>query len=197
MQIRTTSRWSLVAAAACAMSLLWPPPGVAQTVSGHARAVQATTAAPGGITTTMLADTGSLGGPSDAREASQLTGTIPALLSGEALHAATIGWDDQVSSEASVADFSITVGGNTISAELAMARIIAARGSGKSRSSSVKGLTINGVAVDVSGHANQTLTIPGGAIVINEQAGTVVNAIHIVIDGVADVVIASASASAQ
>ena len=197
MQIRKTSRWSLVASAACAMTLLWPSPGAAQTVAGHARAVQATTASPGGMTTTMLADTGSLGGPTDARESSELSGSIPALLSGEALHAATMGWDDQVSSEASVTDFSVTVGGNTITAELALARVTAAKGSARTRTSIVEGLTINGTAVEISGRANQTITIPGGTLVINEQTGDVVNALHIVIDGQADVVIASASASAQ
>jgi hypothetical protein len=194
MRIRKTSRWSLTAAAICAMGLLWPAPGAAQTVTGHARAVQATTASSGSVT---LADTGTLGGPTDAREASQDTGSIPAVLNGEALHAATIGWDDQVSSEASVTDFSVTVGGNTITAELALARVIAARGSARTRTSIVQGLTINGAAVAVTDRANQSITIPGGTLVINEQAGSVVNALHIVINGEADVVIASASASAQ
>lgn len=194
MQIRKTSRWSLVAAAACAMSLLWPSPGAAQTVAGHARAVQATTASSGSVT---LADTGTLGGPTDAREASQQTGSIEALLSGETLHATTIGWDDQVSSEASMGDFVVTVAGSTITGEFALARVIAAKGSARARTSSVKGLAINGVAIDVTGRANQIITIPGGTIVINEQTGDVVNALHIIIDGEADVVIASASANAQ
>lgn len=194
MQIRKTSRWSLVAAAACAMSLLWPSLGAAQTVAGHARAVQATTASSGSVT---LADTGTLGGPTDAREASQQTGSIEALLSGETLHATTIGWDDQVSSEASMGDFVVTVAGSTITGEFALARVIAAKGSARARTSSVKGLAINGVAIDVTGRANQIITIPGGTIVINEQTGDVVNALHIIIDGEADVVIASASANAQ
>lgn len=194
MRIRQTSRWSLVAAATCAMGLLWPPPGAAQTVTGHARAVQAATASSG---MTTLADTGTLGGPTDAREASQLTGSIPAVLSGETLHATTIGWDDQVSSEASISQLSVTVGGNTITAEFALARVIVAKGATRVRTSSVTGLTINGAAANVSGQANQSITIPGGTIVINEQMGTVVNALHIIIDGEADLVIASASAGAQ
>ena len=195
MRIRRGSRWSLVAAAACAMGLLWPAPGAAQTVTGHARAVQATTASPGGITTTMLADTGSLGGPTDARESSAIEASIPSLLSGKALHATTIGWSDQVSSEASIAGLAMTIDGNTISADFVQARAI----SGKRSNVAVhiNGLTVNGVATDVSGSPNQTITIPDGIIIINEQTGSVVNALHVIIDGVADVVIASASANAQ
>jgi len=195
MQIRKTSRWSLVANAAVAMGLLWPSPAAAQTVAGHARAVQATTASSGSVT---LADTGTLGGPTDAREASQQTGSVAALLSGETLHAATIGWDDQASSEASISNVSVTVGGNTITAEFALARVIVgARGNTRVRTSTVEGLTINGAAVNVSGQPNQSMSIPGGTLVINEQTGSVVNALHIVINGEADVVLASASASVQ
>ena len=197
MHTRLISPLSL-AVAACAASLFLPAPGGAQTVSGQARAVQATVASSGGITTSTLADTGTLGGPTDARDASQPTGSIPALVSAETLHATTIGWDDQVASEASMAQLTITAAGNSISAEFVQARVIGARiASRSSRTSSVKGLTINGVEVDVTGRANQTVTIPGGWIVINEQTATAVNALHIVIDGEADVLIASVSASAQ
>jgi hypothetical protein len=197
MRNAIASRWRLAAIAAGAMALSWPVAGAAQTVAGHARAVQATIASPLGITITTLADTGTLGGPTDARDASQLTGSIPALLSAEALHATTIGWDDQVASEASMGGLSITIAGNSITADFVQARVTAAQGAARHRASSVDGLTINGVAVDVTGGPNQTITIPGGAIVINEQAGDAVNALRIVIDGAADVVIASASASAQ
>jgi hypothetical protein len=197
MRTAIVSSWRLAAMAAGAMALFWPATGAAQTVSGQARAVQATVASPLGIRTTTLADTGTLGGPTDARDASQLTGSIPALLNAEALHATTIGWDDQVASEASMGGLSITIAGNSITAEFVQARVLAAQGAASSRASIVTGLTINGVPVDVSGDANQMMSIPGGAIVINEHAGETVNAIHIVIDGTADVVVASASARAQ
>lgn len=59
-------------------------------------------------------------------------------------------------------------------------------------------LSINGVPVAVTGNPNQTIPIPGGQLVINEQrtssAGTTVNAIHATVFGVADVVVASATA---
>ena len=190
------SRWKTAAFAAGLAALLWQLPGSAQTVAGSARAVQATVASSTGATTTMLADTGTLGGSTDAREASAIEGSIPSLLSGRALHATTIGWSDQVSSEASIAGLAMTVDGNTISADFVQARAIAA-GRRSHIAVNIDGLTVNGNAIAVSGTANQTITIPDGIIIINEQTGSVVNALHVVIDGVADVVIASASASAQ
>jgi hypothetical protein len=162
-------------------------------VSGSARAVQATITGSG---TTTLADTGTLGGATDAREASAPAGSIGSMLSGQTLHATTIGWSDQVSSEASLAALSMTVGGNTITADFVQARAISA-GRRSSAATNVKGLTVNGSAIDVSDSPNQTITIAGGTLVINEQVGSVVNALHIIIDGQADVVIASANARAQ
>ena len=62
-------------------------------------------------------------------------------------------------------------------------------------------LAINGVAVQVTGAPNQRIPIPGGQLVLNEQrtssAGTTVNAIHATVFGVADVVVASATAGIQ
>ena len=191
---RTTSAWSLVAIAACAIGLL-PADSNAQNVSGQARAVQATVASPFGITTSILADTGTLSGPTDARDASQLTGSIGSLLSAETLHATAIGWPDQAASEASMAGLALTIAGNTISAGFVQARAVA--GANGFRTATIDELTINGVPIDVSGAPNQTISIPGGSIVINEQQPGVVNALHIAINGVADVVIASARANAQ
>lgn len=201
MQHTIRSRWSLVAVAACVAGLLAPASGSAQTVTGQARAVQATVASPFGISTTTLADTGTLGGATDAREASQLAGSIPSLLSGEALHATTIGWPDQVASEASMAGLALTIAGNTISADFVSARASSVAGEPGTGGVTISGLSINGLAIDVSGSPNQEVTIPAGRIVINEQqtssAGTVVTALHVIIDGMADVVIASVTASAQ
>jgi hypothetical protein len=180
---------------------MWTVPGSAQTVTGHAHAVQATVASPLGISTTRLGDTGTLGSATDAREASATTGSIPSLLSGEALHATTIGWADQVASEASMAGLTLTIAGNTISADFLQARATSVSGAPGTGAVNIDGLTINGIAIEVSGSPNQQVTIPAGMIVINEQTqssgGTMVNALHIVIDGMADVVIASATASAQ
>ncbi len=175
--------------------LVWPTASRAQTVTGQARAVQATVLGQ----TTVLADTGTLAGPSDARDASQLTGSVPSVLTGEVLHAVTIGGPDQVDSEASLAGLGLTVGATTVSADFVIARASAALGAAASGSSDISNLTINGLPIVVTGQANQTISIPGGQVVINEQtitpSGTAVtNALHVTVNGVADVVIATATA---
>jgi hypothetical protein len=199
MHRTSISRWSAAAVATGVAAFLSQAPGNAQAVTGNAHAVQATVASPTGVETTRLADTGTLGGATDAREASAPTGSIASLLSGETLHATTIGWQDQVSSEASIAGLALTIDANTISADFVQARVMAGRRG--SAAVNISGLTVNGIAIDVTGNPNQQVPISGGTIVINEQtttsAGTVVNALHIVVNGRADVIIASATANAQ
>jgi hypothetical protein len=174
--------------------LAWPTSSEAQTVTGQASAVQATVLG----MTTALADTGTLADTSDARDASQPTGSVPSLLTGEALHATTIGWPDQVASEASLGSLAMTVGGNGISADFVMARAFAMLGAAGTGMSNIGGLSINGIPIFPTGDPNQTIDIIGGRVVINEQVSsagtTVVNALHVVVYGVSDVVIGSAKA---
>lgn len=164
------------------------------TIVGNAKAVQATAFG----NTTVLADTGTLGGTSDAREASQVTGGVPSVLAGEVLHAVTIGWPDQVASEASIANLGLTVAGTTISADLVIARALAATGGAAMGNSGIDNLSVNGIPVYVTGEPNQTVWIPGGQVIVNEQktssTGILVNALRVVVTGVADIVIASATA---
>jgi hypothetical protein len=187
--------------AGVAAALAWPSAAASQTISGQARVVQTTTVNPLGITTTTLADTGTLGDSSDIRQSSQLSGNVPGLLSGGVLHATAIGYPDEVHAEASLANLALTVGGNTIGADFVMARAIAAQSTGSSGVVSISGLSVNGLYIGVTGLPNQTVGIPGGQIVINEQqqspGRTAVNALHIVITGVADVTIGSATAGVQ
>src|SRR5882672_1987287 len=171
--------------------------GTTQTVTGIASAVQATTSL-GTITT--LASTGTLSGLTDAREASQLAGNVPALLSAETLHETAIGLSDRVASQASLGNLVLGVGGISIGADAVLAQAEAAAGS--ATGSSVLGnLMLDGVPVDVSGAPNQTISFPGGQLVINEQTATaggiVVNALHLVVYGIADVVLGSATAAVQ
>jgi hypothetical protein len=172
----------------------------ATAVSGQAQAVRATVAGLLGSTTTTLADTGTLGGSTDAREAEQLTGSVPFLLTGETLHATSIGWPDQAASEASLTNLALTVAGTTIGADSVMAQVLRSLGGGVG-TTSIDGLSINGLAVAVTGAPNQTVSIPGGLLVINEQrtssTSTSVDALHLVVYGLADVVIASATAGIQ
>lgn len=157
---------------------------------------------PGGLlgATATLADTGTLApGTSDALQASELTAGVPSLLSAEALRATTIGYADQIDSEASLGALALALAGTNIGADLVMARATAAIADGTRAISSIDGLTVNGMPVAVSGAPNQTIGIVGGVLVLNEQQtlpdGTmVVNALHATVAGVADVVIASATA---
>jgi hypothetical protein len=114
------------------------------------------------------------------------------------LRAVTVGWPDQVASEASLANLSLAVGGTGISADFVMARALAVLDAATTASTTIGNLSINGVPVAVTGSPNQTIPIPGGQLVINEQrvseTGTTVNAIHATVFGVADVIVASATA---
>jgi len=150
-------------------------------------------------TTTVLNGTGTLvAGTSDALQSSDLAGSIPSLLMGEALHAVTIGYPDQIDSEASLAALALNVAGMSIGADAVMARALAVVG-GAVGTSNITNLSINGVPIPVTGDPNQTVGLLGGVLVINEQQvlsdGTmVVNALHAIVSGVADVVVASAMA---
>ena len=173
----------------------WATAGDAQTVTGQARAVQATVLG----SQTVLSDTGALTGGDDARQASQVTGAVPSVLTAEALHATTIGSPDEAASEASLAGLAVTVAGNGITAGFVMARAAAILGGAGAGDTDIDALSINGAPITVTGQPNQTIPLLRGRVIINEQqplfpSGMTVNALHIVIDGVADVVIASATA---
>lgn len=201
MRKRVTHLWHVVVTVLCLAALLgWPTAAAAQTVTGQARAVEARLLGPLGGTS-AIADTGTLGGPTDAREASQTMGQIFSLLSADTPHATTIGWPDQVASEASVAALAMTVGGNTIGADFVMARASSVLGAADAGTVDIRGLSINGVPIVVTGEPNQAFEIAGGRVVINEQqtssASTVVNALHVIVRGVADVVVGSARAGVR
>jgi len=191
-------RWHATTLAVVVAGVLAVPAnGAAQTVTGQARAVQAATA----LGTTVLADTGTLGSTSDARDAALAVGSIGSVFGGDVLHAVTIGWPDQVVSQVSVGNVGVRVGTTSIAADVVMASVVASLDAVTSAGSLIGNLSINGVPVAVTGQPNQRIFIPGGRIVINEQtvsgAGTTVNALHATVAGVADVVIASATAGIQ
>ena len=193
---RLFSLWRVTVAIVTLVGLVgWPAAGSAQTVTGHASAVQATVLG----TTTVLSDTGALTGSDDARQASQVIAVVPSLLSAESLHATAIGWPDQAAAEASLAAIGLTIAGNAISAGFVMARTAAVLGGAGAGDTTIDGLSINGVPIAVTGQPNQMIPIFGGRVVVNEQqqilpSGRTVNALHVIVDGIADVVIASATA---
>jgi hypothetical protein len=189
-----------LAALAMTAALLaaWPAAAMAQTVDGAATAIRASVLG----MSTALADTGPLADAQDLREASDLSAAILSAGSADVLHATTGSSTNAsqpfVSSEASLADLALSVAGNSVSAAFVMARAIATDGSAPVGRSEFEALSVNGMAVPVSGAPNQVVPLLGGRLVLNEQiaspAGTTVNALHLVVDGIADVVIASAKA---
>jgi hypothetical protein len=202
MRDRLFSRLGVVAVAVAAAGLLGCPTSAsAQTVSGQAQAVHATALGLFGATTTVLADTGALASASDALQASALSGSVPSLVAADVLHATTIGLANEVDSEASLADLALTVAGTTVGADFVMSRAFATMGAAPVGISNIDNLSINGVPIPVSGAPNQTVSIPGGVIVINEQqtspSSTTVNALHVTVYGIADVVLGSAKAGIQ
>ena len=170
----------------------------ATSYSGRATVLQATVL---GLPV-VLADAGSLPPSGGAQEASLLNASVPGLLTAEVLHASTVGKGNASRSEASVAELSLTVAGNTISAGLLQARAAAVCRDGgptASGSSDIAALSLNGQTVTISGEPNQKVQLPIGEVIINEQtskgAGDItVNALHVFVPGVADVIVSSAHA---
>ena len=180
----------------------WPTAGTAlatsTTFSGQATGVRATVLG----NTTVLSDTGRLPSAGGSQEAALLSANA-AGVGAQVLHATTIGQGDRSRSEASVASLSVTAGTNSVSATFLMARAIAMCGSGgasASGDSEIADLVINGQQIAVSGQPNQTVPLPGGGtVIINEQSSgrqgdITVDALHVNVPGVADVVVASAHA---
>ena len=184
--------------ATAALLILLSPVTAAAQAGGQARAVHAsmTDSFP-----TSLADTGTLSEGGDARTASQSEGSVPNVFAGNTLHAAAVGSSDTVSAEASAADVSVSMGGVTVDADFVMARAIAGPRIGTGGAVSIHGLSVNGSPVTITGQKNQVVSIPGGQLIINEQQTTgnttAVNALHIVMSGVGEVVVATASAGVQ
>src|SRR5258706_11921647 len=197
---RNSSRLSSTAALLAVLGGLWvwpavssaqllPPLPVPTPISGPVSTLLGAT--------TVLGSTGTAG-TGDVLQASNTTAGIASLLTGEALHAVAIGYPNQVDSEASLAALALNVGGTSIGADFVMSRATAVAGSAVG-ASNIDGLSINGAPIPVTGNPNQTIGIPGGSVVLNEQRtlpdGTlVVNALHAIVSGVADVAVASAAA---
>ena len=122
------------------------------------------------------------------------------LVSADVPSARVMGYADQIASESYLASPSLVVGGFTLTASSVEA---AARmpldASWSDGTSYVGDLSINGMPVLVTGLPNQTLGDAAAMLIINEQQtlpdGTlVVNALHAIVTGVADVVVGSATA---
>jgi len=205
----TSLRYGMVMAAVLLLSALGASPALATdtTFSGQATGLNATVL---GFQPILVSDTGPLPPQGGALEASFFKESVPGLLTADVFHSSTIGQGDRSRSEASVADLDLTVAGNTIGADLLMARAMAVCGSNGSSSvsgdSEIAALMINGQTISVTGQPNQTIGLPLGCtpsvcvgkVIINEQSGNssdiTVNALHVIVYGVADVIVSSAHA---
>ena len=211
MRSRASSFWKVIGVAGALAGLVaWPGTGQAQldlggvtqtitsttsTLTGQASAVTAVVLG----TVISLADTGTLVDAADPLGTGQPLGSIPGLLSAEALHAATMGWTDQVASEASLANLSMTIAGIGITVDTIVSRALAVSGAVPTGLTSIEGLTIGGVSVSPTGVPNETISLAGLSVILNEQiqsaSGIVVNALRVTtLDGLTNVVIGSAKA---
>ena len=151
-----------------------------------------------------VCDTGPLPSSGGALQSSLLTVDVCELVSLDVGHATAIGQQSIASSEASAGRLTVNVGGNLIAADALVAWAMASCCNSPSLGggSQIAGLVVNGQAISVSGEANQTICLSNGHLIINEQtavqttdsADITVNALHIIINGAADLVISSAFA---
>lgn len=168
--------------------------GQAQTLTGQASAVTAVVL--GNVTS--FADTGTLTSASEPLGTGLASASVPGF-SAEGLHAATMGWSDQVVSQASLGNLALTVAGTGISADFIMSTAQAVSGAGGSGVSSIEGLNVGGLAISPTGAPNQVYSLSGLSVILNEQiqsaGGIVVNALRVKTwDGLIDVVIGSSRA---
>lgn len=182
-------RWILVAFTVLSVGLLgWTAPSGAQILG----------------TTVVIGDTGWLAaGTVDALDSSGDSISTP-LLSAEVPDATVIGYLDGIDSNSSLASLTLTVSaGLTVAADSAAAEALVSLTGGPGFATSyISNLSINGVAIPVSGTVNQVVPLPGGQLTINEQQvllnGTmVVNALHLIVYGAADIVVSSVTAGAS
>jgi hypothetical protein len=186
--------------------LALPRSGQAQTYAGDAVVVTANVL---GLANVSIQDTGNLPKSGGSLSTDLLSVDVPGLLDVNLLSASTTGANSQTNSNASVANVTLTAAGVYITASVLTSSATAACQPGQasvSGSSTVAALTVNGLSVTVSGRPNQTIPLIVGSLVINEQissttvssnlsaADIVVNALHLKVDIVADVVISSSHA---
>jgi hypothetical protein len=180
-------------------------PAQAQTTfSGRAFAASVSTFLTGPI---VISDTGQLspggGSRSEALLDTRSFGltTVDSVLTAEVLAASTSGASGKAESSASLANVTILPGNQAqVTASLVQAQTEATC-SGVEGSSQIANLTFMGQAVTVTGQPNQTITVPNVAtLIINEQTTSAsgnhqqihVNALHLIVPGVAEVILSSA-----
>lgn len=163
----------------------------AATYGGDATGAVVTVTATG---TTIRAASGTLSISGGMADAALPSGDIPGSATGgvvslaaSAMHSAVVGSGASTRAEGSMGAIGLTVSGNQISSDFIMARSTANCGPTVGGASQLVNLVINGQSIAVTGAANQTVALPNGTVVLNEQVPTVgatsgeliVRAIHV------------------
>jgi hypothetical protein len=160
-----------------------------------------------GVVSASIEDTGPLPANGGSLSTELLSANLPDVLSLNLLSASTNGENNQVNSSASVAQVNLSAAGVNVAASVLTSNATAACSPSVTGSSTIAGLTVNGLKVKVTGAPNQTIPLLVGSLVINEQISSVsnsptstsadmlVNALHLRVAGIADVVISSSHAA--
>jgi hypothetical protein len=180
--------------------------GIAQTVTytGEAAVAKVNVL---GILNASIQDTGPLPSSGGSLSTELLSLNVPDLLNLQLLSASTDGENSQTNSAASVTQVTITAAGVYVTASVLTSNASATCAPAVSGTSTVVGLKVNGLSVKVTGAPNQTIPLLVGSLVINEQISSVVNqpqftsadmlvnALHLKVNVLADVVISSSHAA--
>jgi hypothetical protein len=176
------------------------------TYSGEAVVVNANVL---GIIDASISDTGSLPNSGGSLSTSLLTFQLPGTLDLSLLGASTNGNNNQTNSQASVANVSLHVADIGVTAAVLTSNatsVCSSTTATANGASTIADLKVNGLSVRVTGAPNQTIPLLVGSLVINEQVSSVnlsssantasmtVNALHLRVLGIADVVISSSQA---
>ena len=200
---------TFVATTLTLLGLIALPPGArGQTVVYKGEAVVVSASALG-IVNVALSDTGPLPASGGSQSTELASATVPNLLDVHLLTASTTGANNQTNSQASVVNLSVTAAGISIQASVLTSHANAAcypDHAAVSGSSTIASLTVNGRSITVTGAPNQTVPLLVGSLIINEQVSSVtnspqgmsadmlVNALHLRVLNVANVVVSSSQA---
>lgn len=153
-------------------------------------------------TPTRIAHTGALPSQGGALESSLLEIALPistlGTIGAETLHSTTIGQGNNTESESSILGLNLSLTTVSVSASLLRSNASAICGSTPTGESEIVGLMVNGNPINITGQPNQTINLLLGKIIINEQIvssdSIKVNALHVSIPGIVDIIISSAEA---
>ncbi|HLJ88530.1 MAG TPA: choice-of-anchor P family protein [Candidatus Angelobacter sp.] len=154
---------------------------------------------------TDVGDTGALPPVGGSLSSNLVSVNVPGLLTATAASATANGSGNQSQSTASIANLNLSVATlvSILTAGVIETTATATCSNGTpsvNGSSVIAGLTVLGVPITVTGGVNQTIVLPLGlgSLVINEQIATAnsitVNALHLTITAIADVVLAHSEA---